>query len=168
MVIVYRGKWRWIPVHSVYWSNSNCRTATCIMTIIHSRTDKNYRACFCSKLTPIHTKWHTWLSTKLRKRPFRFTRVINSFYIFFFPKCIILPDSASFLRVSTYIHWIKLFPSFLFRQPDCCLTSVTFVILFARTIISVSYRLFYVSSFCVWTVSLVIFVPMFIIIHRFK
>ena len=40
MVIVYCEKWRWIPVHNVYWSNSNFRTATCIMTTIHSRTDK--------------------------------------------------------------------------------------------------------------------------------
>jgi len=46
-------------VINVYWSNSNIRTATGIITIIHNRTDKNYRAFFCSRLSAIHTKWHT-------------------------------------------------------------------------------------------------------------
>ena len=67
MVIGYGGKWRWISAYNVYWLNSNFHTVTCIMTTIHSRTDKNYTACFCSKLTAIHTKWHTRLPTKLRK-----------------------------------------------------------------------------------------------------
>jgi len=35
-------------VDNIYRSNCNFRTATCLMSIIHSRNDKNYRECFCS------------------------------------------------------------------------------------------------------------------------
>ena len=123
MVIVYRWKWRWMPVHNVYWSNSNFRKAICIMTITHSKTDKNYTACFCSKLTPIHNKWHTRLSKKLRKPPFRFTRIINWIYTFFFCKCVILTDTISFLPYFHFHFWIKLFLFLVFRRTFCWLSS---------------------------------------------
>ena len=108
---------------------------------------QNYRACFCLKLTPIHTKWHTRLSTKLRKPPFRFIRNINCIYMSFFCKCIILTDTIFLLRISTTISWITFFLSFLFRQPYCWLTSLTFAILFASTVTAISHRLLYVSIF---------------------
>jgi len=85
---------------------------------------QNYRACFCLKLTPIHTKWHTRLSTKLRKPPFRFIRNINCIYMSFFCKCIILTDTIFLLRISTTISWITFFLSFLFRQPYCWLNFI--------------------------------------------
>jgi hypothetical protein len=148
MVTAYRGKWRRLPVHNVYWSNSNFRTATCIMTIIHSRTDKNYRACFCSKLTAIRTKWHTRLSTKLLYHPFRLTRILITFICSFSASVLYCLIQFPFFRISTSIHWIKLFLSFLFRRPDFWLTSLIFVILFALTIIALSHPLLWVSSFC--------------------
>ena len=151
MVIVYRGKWRWIPVHNVYWSNSNCSAATCIMTKIHNSSDKNYTECFCSKLTPIHTKWHTQLSTKLSKPPFRFTWIINCIQIPFSLSVMYWVIQFPFFSISSSIHWIKFLLSFLFRRLDFWLTSLTFVILFARKIIAMSSRLLCVSSVCSWT-----------------
>ena len=110
MVIVYRGKWRWIPVHNVYWSNGNFRTATCIMTIIDSRTDKNYTACFCSKLTPIHTKWHTQLSTKLRKPSFfDLQGLLITFICSFSLSVLYWVMQFPFFSISSSINWIKFF-----------------------------------------------------------
>ena len=96
------GSEAWIPVHNVYWSNGKFHIAICMMAITHSKTDRNYTECFCSKLTPIHNKWHIRLSKKLRKPPFRFTRIINWNYTFFSCKCIILTDTISFLP---YFHF---------------------------------------------------------------
>jgi hypothetical protein len=117
VVIVYRGKWRWMPVHAVCWSNGNCRTATCVVTIIYSRTDKNYTACFCSKLTPIHTEWYTRLSTTHRKRPFGYPMI--NYFLMLSSKFIVLIDTNFFLRISAYTRRIKLFLSSPFQQTDC-------------------------------------------------
>jgi hypothetical protein len=105
IIIVYYGEWRWIPLHNVYWSKSDCRTATWIMTIIHSRTDSNFTTCLWSKLTLIQSKWHTQLSTRLRKFPFRFTLIINYIYMFCFYKCVVLTDTISCLP---YFHFHSL------------------------------------------------------------
>ena len=155
-IIVYRGMWRGIPVHNVYWSNCNFSTSTCIMTIIHRRTDKNYTLCFSSQLTPVYNKWHTHTHThnSLRKSVnalFDLHDLLITF-IFSVSNCVILlTDTISFLPISTDIHWIKFFLSFLFRRFDFCLNSLIFMILFAWKIIAVSHRLLGVYSFCSWT-----------------
>jgi len=97
MVIVYRGKWRWILVHNVYWSNCNFSTATCVMTIIDRRTDKiTQRVSVQSshQYTPNDT--HNFLRSSVNP-PFRFTRIINYINMFCFSKCIILSDTIPFL-----------------------------------------------------------------------
>jgi hypothetical protein len=68
----------------VYWSNSYCRTATCIITIIHSKTDKNYTVCFCWKLTPIHTKSHTHDSIRNSVNPLFDLHTILMMFICYF------------------------------------------------------------------------------------
>jgi hypothetical protein len=169
MVIVYGGKWRWIPVHNVYWSNSNIRTATCIMTIVHSKTDKNYTKCFCSKLTPIQIKLHTQLNTKPSKALLDLHRLLITFIFSLCVSVIHCPTQFPFFPISTSIQWIKFFLSFHFWRPEFWLTSLTFVVLFRRKIIPLSLRLLCVSNF--WSpkyFSLVLFLPIFVKTHRSK
>jgi hypothetical protein len=151
MVIVYRGKWRWIPVHNVYWSNGNFCTAACIMTIIDSRTDKiTQRVSVQSshQYTPNDTR------NSLRSSvnpPFRFTWIINCIQISFSLSVMYWVIQFPFFSISSSIHSIKFFLSFLFRRLSFWLTSLTFVILFARKVIAMSHRLLCVSSVCSWT-----------------
>jgi hypothetical protein len=123
MVILYCGEWRGIPLHNVYWSKSNCRTATCVITIIDSRSDKNYTACLWSNLTLIFSKWHTRLSTRFRKPPFDLHGLLITFIYSVSVSVFYWRIQFPFFRISNSIHWIKIFLFFLFRQTDCRFTS---------------------------------------------
>jgi hypothetical protein len=84
------------------------------------------------------------------KALFDLYRILTNFIcLFFFILSYWLIQFPFYLN-STSIYWIKFFLSFQFRRPECSLTPLTFVILFARNIIAVSLRLLCDCSFCAW------------------
>jgi len=137
----------------VYWSNSNFRTATCIMTIIDSRTDKITQRVSVQTshhYTPNDT--HNCLRSSVNLL-FDLHELLITFICSLSVSVLYWLIQFPFFPISTSIHRINFFPSFLFRRLDFWLTSLTFVILLALTIIAVSHLLFCVSSFCAQTKS---------------
>ena len=119
MVILYRGKWNSIQVY-----------IELLLSFCHMHNDNNSQqdwqklhTSFCSKLTLIHIKWHTRLSTNFRNCPFRLTRIINYFICSFSASMLHWPTQFPFFRISTSILWNNLFDSFLFWRNDFWLTS---------------------------------------------
>ena len=108
MVIVYGGKWRWIPLHNVYWLNSNFRTARANDNSSKQEWQVLRSVIVINTHTNTHQITHTQLSTKLRKPPFPFTRIINYIYMFFVVSVLYWVIQFPTVHISTSIHWINL------------------------------------------------------------
>jgi hypothetical protein len=129
MVTVYRGKGRWIPVHNGYWSNSNFRTATWIMKIIHSRTDEITQRVSVQS-SHQYTPNDTQDSLRSYINPlFDLRGSLITFICYFSLSVLYCLTQFPFYRISTSIHRINLLISFQFRRTECWLTSLTFVTL---------------------------------------
>jgi len=143
MLIVYRWKWRWIPAHNVYLSNSNFSIATWIVAIIHSRTGKQSSHQYTPNDT--HNSLRRSINALFDLHGLLITFALSSVSVLYWL------TQFSFFPIFSSIHRIKIFLSFLFRRLDFWLNSLSFVILFPWKISAVSHQLLCVSSFGSWT-----------------